>query len=154
MPKEIERKFLVKGDSWRELGSSQFYHQGYILTENQSTVRVRIIGEKGYLTLKGKTEGMTRSEYEYEIPVEEAREILQQLCDAPQIQKNRYKIYVDNLLWEVDEFLGDNAGLIIAEVELKDEQQVINLPQWLGEEVTGDERYYNSNLSKFPYKNW
>ncbi len=153
MPKEIERKFLVKGESWRELGEGTLYRQGYITTQNESTVRVRVIGEKAYLTLKGKSQGMSRSEYEYEIPFEEAREILEELCDHPQIEKIRYKIYLDNLVWEVDEFLGDNAGLIIAEVELKDEDQVINLPPWLAEEVTTDPRYYNSNLSRFPYRN-
>ena len=154
MPKEIERKFLVKGNLWRELGSAKFYQQGYIKTLNKSTVRVRIIGDKGYITLKGKTTGMTRSEYEYEIPLIEAQEILQELCDFPQISKNRYLIEIDDLLWEVDEFLGENAGLIVAEVELKDEQDPIKLPDWIGEEVTSDERYYNSNLANFPYQKW
>ena len=154
MPKEIERKFLVKGDIWRELGKGVYYHQGYITTLNESTVRVRVIGDKGYLTLKGKTEGMSRSEYEYEIPLEEAQEILKELCDKPQIEKIRYRIYQEDLLWEVDEFLGENAGLIVAEVELKEEEQVVNLPEWVGQEVTSEARYYNSNLSKVPYKDW
>lgn len=155
MPQEIERKFLLKNDDWRNLSQEvQHYQQGYIRTKNHSTVRVRIAGEKGYLTLKGKSKGMTRSEYEYEIPLEQAREILQELCDQPPISKNRYKLYLGENLWEIDEFLGDNQGLILAEIELKDEKQTLELPQWIKKEVTTDARYYNSNLALNPYKNW
>jgi hypothetical protein len=154
MPKEIERKFLVKGDSWRGLAKSQFYQQGYIDTINQTTIRIRIVGEKGFLTIKGKSQGITRSEYEYQIPLADAQQMLQELCQKPQIQKNRYQIQVKELLWEVDEFLGDNSGLIIAEVELENEDQIIELPEWIAQEVSHDPRYLNYNLAKFSYKNW
>ncbi len=154
MSKEIERKFLVKGESWRALANPHFYQQGYISTINQTTVRVRIVGENGFLTIKGKSEGIARCEYEYQIPVTDARQMLQELCDQSQIQKNRYRIPIEGLVWEVDEFLGDNSGLIIAEVELEEEEQVIVLPAWVDQEVSGDPRYFNSNLTKFPYKNW
>jgi CYTH domain-containing protein len=154
MPKEIERKFLVKGDSWRGLAKPQFYQQGYIDTINQTTIRIRIVGEKGFLTIKGKSQGIARSEYEYQIPLADAQQMLQELCQKPQIQKNRYQIQVKELLWDVDEFLGDNSGLIIAEVELEKEDQIIELPEWIAQEVSLDPRYFNYNLTKFPYKNW
>lgn len=154
MAAEIERKFLVKGDSWRSLGTGKVYRQGYISTVNGITVRVRIAGENGYLTIKGKTQGMTRQEFEYPIPVEDAKMMLDTLCDRPLIEKIRYKIYLEDLLWEVDEFLGENQGLILAEVELNDDKQKIELPDWLDREVTGDLRYYNSNLAKYPYQQW
>lgn len=149
---EIERKFLVKGDGWRSLGSGIVYRQGYIGTQNpETTVRVRVIGEQGYLTLKGKTQGAVRAEFEYPIPVEDALEMLDTLCDRPLIEKTRYKIKQGELTWEVDEFIGDNQGLIIAEVELQQENQVIELPDWIAQEVTGDLRYYNVNLVKNPF---
>ncbi|ACK69016.1 adenylate cyclase [Gloeothece citriformis PCC 7424] len=152
---EIERKFLVKGDGWRSLGSGIVYRQGYIGTQNpETTVRVRVIGEQGYLTLKGKTQGAVRAEFEYPIPVEDALEMLDTLCDRPLIEKTRYKIKQGELTWEVDEFIGDNQGLIIAEVELQQENQVIELPDWIAQEVTGDLRYYNVNLVKNPFLKW
>jgi adenylate cyclase len=151
---EIERKFLVNGDEWRSLGSHQCYCQGYIPTRDGITVRIRIAGDMGYLTIKGKTEGIGRSEFEYPIPVEDARIILETLCEKPFIEKIRYQIPFDEVVWEIDEFGGDNEGLILAEVELTDENQEISLPNWIGEEVTGDSRYYNSNLQKYPYKRW
>ncbi len=152
---EIERKFLVVGDQWRKLGKGTSYRQGYITTQNpQNTVRVRIAGEQGYLTIKGKKEGISRAEFEYSIPLEDANLILDTLCDRPLIEKTRYKIIIDELIWEVDEFLGDNQGLIIAEVELREANQIINLPEWIGREVTEDFRYYNASLVKNPYKNW
>jgi CYTH domain-containing protein len=154
MATEIERKFLVKGDSWRSLGTRKVYRQGYISTVNGITVRVRIAGENGYLTIKGKTKGMTREEFEYPIPVEDAKMMLDTLCDRPLIEKIRYRINRDNLVWEVDEFLGENQGLILAEVELESEHQIIQLPDWIDREVTGDLRYYNSNLAKYPYQQW
>ncbi|ELS03584.1 hypothetical protein Xen7305DRAFT_00033080 [Xenococcus sp. PCC 7305] len=153
MAKEIERKYLVKNSDWKKLAQGTFYCQGYISTLGQQTVRVRIIGEQGYLTLKGKNVGSTRSEFEYPIPIAEAKEILETLCDRPFIEKMRYKIPQGNLVWEVDEFLGDNAGLIIAEVELTDENQEINLPDWIDHQVTAA-KYYNSNLAKHPYSQW
>ncbi|WP_013322321.1 CYTH domain-containing protein [Gloeothece verrucosa] len=152
---EIERKFLVKGDGWRSLGSGTIYRQGYITTENKiNTVRVRLIGEQGYLTIKGKTTGATRAEFEYPIPKEDALFMLENLCDHPLIEKTRYKIKQGELIWEVDEFMGDNQGLIIAEVELEQENQAVELPNWIGQEVTGNLQYHNSNLVKYPFKKW
>ena len=153
MAKEIERKYLVKGNDWKKLSQGQFYCQGYIATEGKQTVRIRIVGEQGYLTLKGESIGQTRSEFEYPIPIADAREILDTLCDRPLIEKIRYKIPQGNLIWEVDEFLGENAGLIIAEVELTDENQEIELPEWIDRQVTAP-KYYNANLAKHPYSQW
>jgi CYTH domain-containing protein len=154
MAVEIERKFLVQGDTWRSLGQGKLYRQGYIYTVNGTTVRVRIAGEDSYLTIKGKSQGISRQEFEYQIPIEEAKMMLDTLCDRPLIEKIRYKIERENLVWEVDEFLGENEGLILAEVELNDANQIINLPNWIGREVTEDKRYYNSNLTKYPYQQW
>ncbi|AFZ53214.1 CYTH domain-containing protein [Cyanobacterium aponinum] len=151
---EIERKFLVNLDKWFPPDNGLVYRQGYIYTISGNTVRVRIVGAQGYLTLKGKTKGQTRSEFEYSIPVEEAEEMLQTLCDRPFIEKIRYKILVGNLTWEVDEFLGENKGLTMAEVELTEENQDIILPEWIGEEVTDDLRYYNSYLVNNPFSQW
>jgi adenylate cyclase len=151
---EIERKFLVQGDAWRSLAEGKLYRQGYLHTVNGTTVRVRIVGEDGYLTIKGKTQGISRQEFEYQIPIEDAKTILDTLCDRPLIEKFRYKIERENLVWEVDEFLGENEGLILAEVELNDANQIINIPKWIGREVTNDKRYYNSNLTKNPYQKW
>jgi CYTH domain-containing protein len=152
---EIERKFLVKGDNWRCLASGKIYRQGYIITENKiTTIRVRIVGENAYLTIKGKVEGITRSEFEYPIPLEDGTMMLENLCDSPLIEKVRYRIPVKDLVWEVDEFKGQNEGLILAEVELTNEHQTIELPEWIGAEVTQDFRYYNLNLSKNPYQTW
>jgi adenylate cyclase len=152
MPQEIERKYLVKGDKWRSLAEGVFYSQGYIATVGTPTVRVRVIGDRGWLTIKGASQGRTRAEYEYQIPVSEAREMLD-LCDRPLITKRRYKIFQDNLIWEVDEFLGENQGLIIAEVELESEDREIILPDWIDREVS-DPKYYNANLVKHPYSKW
>jgi CYTH domain-containing protein len=154
MAKEIERKFLLKGDGWRELASGEVYRQGYLSTLKERTVRVRITGSKAYLTIKGPVTGATRLEYEYEIPLEDAEEMLDKLCEDPLIEKTRYKIEFGGLLWEVDEFGGENEGLFLAEVELSDENQEIELPEWIGEEVSGDPRYLNANLVKFPYRRW
>ncbi|MDJ0582401.1 CYTH domain-containing protein [Crocosphaera sp.] len=152
---EIERKFLIINDSWRSLGLGKVYKQGYIATvDKMTTIRVRIIGEEAYLTIKSKTEGISRNEFEYPIPLEDAQMMLDTLCDRPLIEKIRYKINYDNLLWEVDEFQGENQGLIIAEVELENESQTINIPDWVGKEVSHDPRYYNVNLAKHPYQTW
>lgn len=151
---EIERKFLVRGDTWRSLGTGEVYRQGYIKTENGTTVRVRMAGERGYLTIKGKTVGARRAEFEYPIPLADAQIMLEILCDRPLIEKVRYRIFKEDLVWEVDEFGGDNEGLILAEVELSDEAQAIELPDWIGEEVTGDRRYYNATLAQHPYRKW
>lgn len=152
---EIERKFLVKGDAWKEQATGKLYRQGYIATNDGiTTVRIRIAGEQGFITIKGKTEGIGRAEFEYEIPLEDAQIMLETLCDRPLIEKTRHKLEIDDLTWEIDEFLGENQGLVMAEVELYDENQAVKLPEWITEEVTHDMRYYNVNLAKNPYKNW
>ena len=156
MNKEIERKFLVEdknADSWRNAIYSEI-RQGYLSVDKQRTVRVRIVGSAAYLTIKGITEGITRAEYEYPIPVAHAGEMLDSLCLRPQIEKRRHRIEYGGLIWEVDEFYGDNAGLIVAEVELKSPQQLFDKPPWAGEEVTDDPRYYNANLVNHPYSKW
>lgn len=154
MAQEIERKFLVIGDAWRKLAEATVFRQGYLSTVRERTVRVRIEGDKGYLTVKGQTVGAKRTEFEYEIPVADAVTMLNDLCEQPLIEKTRCKIPFGDLTWEVDEFIGDNKGLIVAEVELSDESQEIRVPDWIGEEVTDDSRYFNANLVAHPYKNW
>jgi len=154
MPKEIERKFLLKSDSWRGQGDGKRYRQGYLSTVKERTVRIRTAGDKAFVTIKGVSAGATRSEYEYEIPVPDANEMLDQLCERPLIEKTRYRISHAGLVWEVDEFEGENRGLITAEVELKDEHQSVTLPSWIGEEVTGDPQYFNSNLVAKPFTKW
>lgn len=154
MGTEIERKFWVSGDAWRGLAPGVAYCQGYIPTQDHRTVRVRIAGSQGYLTLKGPVRGMSRSEFEYEIPVVEARQILAELCDRPLVEKIRYRIPVGQHVWELDEFLGENAGLILAEVELASEVETFERPRWAGVEVTGDRRYYNSYLAQHPFRQW
>jgi len=154
MSTEIERKFLVKDDNWRSLGSGILYRQGYLSTDVERTVRVRTIGENGYLTIKGKTHNMTRAEFEYDIPLKDAEWMLDNLCKRPLIEKIRYKIPLNDLIWEIDEFKGENEGLIIAEVELNDVNTDIGLPDWIGKEVTDDPKYYNASLVKSPYSSW
>ena len=154
MATEIERKFLLKGDAWRSLGKGTSYRQGYLNSAKERTVRIRTIGDKAFLTIKGIAVGATRSEYEYEIPLAECNAMLDTLAEKPLIDKKRYKVPFDGLTWEIDEFFGDNAGLIVAEVELDSEDQAFNNPEWVGEEVTGDPRYFNSSLIKHPYTRW
>ncbi|MEH2053149.1 CYTH domain-containing protein [Nostoc sp.] len=154
MAKEIERKYLVRGDSWRGLAEGSVYRQGYIATQDKATVRIRVVGEKSYLTIKGPNIKYSRLEFEYPIPVEDAQEILETLCERPFIEKIRYKIESGGLIWEIDEFDGVNKGLILAEVELSDENQQIELPTWIGQEVSDDSRYFNSNLVKHPFSQW
>ena len=154
MAKEIERKFLVASEDWRALARGSRYRQGYLSTVKERTVRVRTIDDKGFLTVKGITVGATRSEYEYEIPAADADEMLNDLCEKPIIEKNRYKIPLGGVTWEVDEFLGTNDGLIVAEVELQSEDQSFPKPDWIGEEVTDDPRYFNSNLIARPFSTW
>lgn len=153
MSKEIERKFLVKSETYKDF-PFVYYKQGYLSLEAERTIRVRIANGKGYLTVKGKNKGISRLEYEYEIPIEDAEEMLSEFVNGGVIEKRRYKCIFDGKLWEVDEFLGDNTGLVVAEVELKVENEEVNKPEWIGDEVSNDERYYNSNLINNPYKNW
>jgi adenylate cyclase len=154
MAKEIERKFLVRGNTWRGQDGGKRYRQGYLSTVKERTVRVRTTGDKGFITIKGESVGATRSEYEYEIPLVDANEMLDRLCERPLIEKTRYRVSHEGLVWEIDEFEGDNRGLTIAEVELKDETQSVTLPGWIGQEVTGDPRYFNANLVANPFSQW
>lgn len=154
MATEIERKFLVKNDNWRSLSKSAIkIEQGYLNTAVTRTVRIRTSGNRAFLTVKGKSTGAFRSEFEYEIPYEDALEMLA-LCEEPRIQKTRYIVEENNQVWEIDEFEGVNKGLIVAEIELKNESQIVSKPEWLGKEVTDDSRYYNSALILHPYSTW
>jgi adenylate cyclase len=156
MAQEIERKFLVKGDFKPFVTKSTRITQGYLSSVPERTVRVRIKGEKGFLTIKGigNASGASRFEWEKEISVEEAKSLLE-LCEPGIIDKTRYIVPEESgLLFEVDEFYGDNNGLTVAEIELPSEDQLFTKPEWLGEEVTGDVKYFNSMLMKNPYKNW
>jgi len=153
---EIERKFLVKSDDFKNQAFAQNkIAQGYLSSVPERTVRVRIKGKKGFITIKGLSQGngMSRFEWENEIPVDEATELLK-LCEKGKIEKTRYEIKSGNHVYEVDEFYGDNEGLVMAEIELKSEEETFEKPEWLGEEVTNDERYYNAYLSKNPFKDW
>lgn len=154
MAVEIERKFIVRGDEWREMGNSEYYIQGYIPRQNDVTVRVRIAGEKAFMTFKGKAVGFSRSEFEYPIPLEDAQFMLDNYCDKPMVEKYRTKIKAGQLTWEVDEFLGDNYGLVMAEIELPSEDTDFDIPDWVGQEVTGDSKYNNSYLVAHPYNTW
>lgn len=152
---EIERKFLVKHALWSEVekGTGKYYVQGYIPTEPGATVRVRIAGEKAFLTIKGPTKGIAKSEFEYEIPVTDANQLLSELCPR-QIVKYRYEVGYNGKRWEVDEFLGENEGLIVAEIELTHEAENFDLPHWIDQEVSDDKRYSNANLCRNPYHAW
>jgi len=154
MGQEIERKFLVLDSSYQSLASGTHYRQGYLNSQKERVVRVRTIDDKGFMTIKGITKGATRLEYEYEIPVKDANELLDALCEQPIIDKVRYKIPMGEFVWEIDEFHGENEGLVVAEVELTSEDQEYPKPPWIGDEVTGDPRYYNSNLIENPFINW
>lgn len=152
---EIERKFLLHDDSWREQADAGvFYRQGYLASDQVSSIRVRLAGDKAWLNIKKAASAIRRLEYEYPIPVEDAAEILEQLCVDNLIDKKRYLVNHAGHLWEIDVFEGANAGLVVAEIELKDEQEYFETPSWLGEEVSHDPRYYNMNLAKIPYTQW
>jgi len=151
---EIERKFLVQGDAWKTLGEPVFFRQGYLSSQKERTVRVRIEGDRAVITIKGKSVGATRGEWEYPIPVQDAAELLDGLCEQPLIEKYRRKITNGAHVWEVDEFLGANAGLVVAEIELGAEDEAFDQPEWVADEVTDDARYYNSNLIRHPFSNW
>ena len=155
MPTEIERKFLLRNDDWRlTADQGTKYIQGYLIGSKSASVRVRIEGEKAFLNIKSATLGVSRQEYEYPIPVEEARELLNTLCEQPLVQKTRYLVIYGDLEWEIDVFEGKNEGLIVAEVELEKEDQQISLPAWSGQEVSAEPRYYNVNLGKHPFSEW
>ncbi|MCX6236493.1 MAG: CYTH domain-containing protein [Bacteroidia bacterium] len=153
MGMEIERKYLVHNDDWRALGIPMHYVQGYLVSDGERTVRVRVAGANGFITIKGQSQGISRLEFEYLIPREEALEMLQ-LSAIPLIEKYRTKVRYEGKIWEIDEFEGENKGLIMAEIELKSEDETFSVPDWIGQEVTGDIRYYNSSLARNPYKNW
>lgn len=152
---EIERKFLLANDKWRQyvLNRSQ-YIQGYLSTAAQRTVRVRIADNQAFLTIKGKNIGAVRSEFEYPIPLADAEQMLAQLCERPPLEKWRYQLMHQDHLWEIDEFCGINRGLIVAEIELKHEDEQFAHPDWLGQEVTDDPRYFNANLLSHPFSLW
>lgn len=151
---EIERKFLVTGEGWRAAARGEVYRQGYLAVDPDRTVRVRVAGDAGYLTVKGRTEGLVRTEFEYLIPGPEAAEMLDRLCLRPLIEKTRYRVEHAGRVWEIDEFGGENRGLVLAEVELGDPADSVELPEWVGEEVSGDPRYYNANLVRHPFMQW
>ncbi|PIT19482.1 adenylate cyclase [Snodgrassella communis] len=154
MTVEIERKFLVEGNGWRGLAPAVYFCQGYLSTIKERTVRVRVCDTQAWLTIKSTNQGITRTEFEYSIPVEDAQHMLRYMVEQPVIEKYRYHIRLNNLIWEVDEFLGANQGLIVAEVELSHANQQIVLPDWIGQEVSDDPRYYNSNLVSLPFTLW
>jgi adenylate cyclase len=154
MSVEIERKFLVRDARWKSLGQGVLLRQGYLSSDPERIVRVRIEGESAVLTIKGRVVGVTRGEWEYPIPLNDAKAFLDSLCERPIIEKKRYRIAHEGMIWEVDEFLGDNAGLVVAEIELESEDQVFAKPEWVGEEVTHDPRYFNSSLLRNPYSSW
>ena len=152
MALEIERKFLVTGNDWQVTIGVQF-SQGYLNRDKSRTVRVRVAGNQGFLTIKGETKGATRTEFEYEIPVSDAESLLK-MCEGPIIQKVRRNIDYKGFKWEVDEFQGDNLGLVVAEIELSDENQPFEKPSWIGKEVTYDAHYFNANLAQHPFNTW
>ena len=160
MANEIERKFLLRNDDWRPGPEGRFCRQGYLATSGPSasssgaTIRVRVMGEQGFLTIKGQQRGITRSEYEYPIPLEDANAMLDEFCPWPLVEKVRFEREYDGLTWEIDEFVGENDGLVVAEIELDDANQRISLPDWVGKEVSEDPRYRNASLAKQPYSKW
>lgn len=154
MAKEIERKFLVLNDDYKIQSEGILYKQGFLSVRKERVVRIRLVGNKGFLTVKGITKNISRCEFEYEIPLKEAEYMLSELCEKPIIIKYRYKIPMGKFVWEVDEFMEDNKGLVIAEIELEEEKQEYPIPSWLGKEVSENPRFYNANLVRFPYMKW
>lgn len=155
MATEIERKFLLKNASWKKFADEgTHYSQGYLIGSKAASVRVRIQGHRAFLNIKSATIDITRQEFEYEIPFDEATEILETLCEKPLIEKTRFHVNDEDHLWEIDVFSGDNNGLIVAEIELNNKEEMFAKPDWLGEEVSDDVRYYNVNLVKHPFKDW
>ncbi len=154
MGREIERKFLVIGDAWRKGAKRSRLSQGYLLAGRDKSVRVRLEDGRGTVAIKGRARGLVRAEYEYAIPARDARQLLDRLCEKPLIEKTRHRVRFSGRVWEIDEFSGDNRGLIVAEVELASAAQTVVLPPWAGKEVTRDARYLNSNLFRNPYRRW
>lgn len=154
MSMEIEKKFLVKSDEYKSSAVSVLFRQGYLSVDFERTVRVRSYNGKGFLTIKGKTQSCSREEYEFDIPIQDAERMLDNLCLRPIIEKVRYFITYEDCKWVVDEFLGENKHLVTAEIELESEQQTFKKPEWIGNEITSDCRYFNSNLVNNPYKDW
>lgn len=152
---EIERKFLVCGEGWRHnVGRSRAIEQGYLSVNPDRTIRVRIADGQAWLTIKGRAKGLVRAEFEYEIPADDAEAILAQFCAGHSLEKRRYEVREGDDLWEVDEFFGANRGLVVAEIELERSDQEFSRPSWLGQEVTGQARYYNARLVEVPYAQW
>ncbi len=152
---EIEKKFLLRNDNWRaDADAGTAFKQGYLVGSDKASVRVRIEGDNANINIKSATLGITRQEYEYPIPLKDAEELLASLCEKPLIEKTRYHLRQADHVWEIDVFEGDNAGLVVAEIELADEAEAFYRPDWLGEEVSGDPRYYNVSLVKHPFCDW
>jgi len=151
---EIERKFLVRDEGWKRSAQGTLLRQGYLSSQPDRTMRVRIEGNTATLTIKSRNTGAVRGEWEYPIPLADAQTFLDTLCERPIIEKYRYRIPHAGMVWEVDEFLGENAGLVVAEIELASEDQLFGRPAWLGDEVTLDVRYFNANLLRHPYRKW
>lgn len=154
MAQEIERKFLVTGADWKQSAPGVTYRQGYLSSAKERVVRVRTEGDRGVLTIKGITSGVSRLEFEYDIPRADAERMLDELCERPLIEKTRYRVPAGEVTWDIDEFHGENAGLVVAEVELTHEDQPFDRPAWLGREVSGDPRYFNANLIAHPFRDW
>lgn len=152
---EIEHKFLLANDNWRnEVTHSSYYKQGYLSQDKNSTVRIRVSDQEAWLVIKGATIGISRPEYTYDIPLHEAHQMLDKLCEKPLIEKVRHFITRSEHIWEIDEFKGENEGLVVAEIELSSESEAFEKPEWIGADVSYDARYYNSNLSNHPYQSW
>lgn len=154
MPLEIEHKYLVNLELWKPQTAGVLYRQGYLSSVKERVVRVRIAGDKAFLTVKGLTVGIERSEFEYSIPLEDAAAMLDRLCERPLVEKTRYREAHGSRTWEIDVFHGENDGLVVAEIEVASADEAISLPPWAGAEVSSDPRYFNSNLATNPYKNW
>jgi adenylate cyclase len=155
MATEIEHKFLIRDDRWRQqIERSARMRQGYLMSDARCSVRVRVADGQGFLNIKSGTLGIQRSEYEYPIPLADAEELLDTLCEKPLVEKTRHFVRFAGHLWEIDEFVGENAGLIVAEIELRTPDEPFERPAWIGEDVSHDIRYYNSQLARHPYNSW
>jgi CYTH domain-containing protein len=154
MGREIERKFLVRREAWTPAGPGTPFRQGYLSSAKERVVRVRIAGERAFLTVKGPTVGLTRAEFEYAIPVEDAAAMLDGLCERPLVEKERHVEVHGGKRWELDVFHGENEGLVVAELELASEDEPFAAPAWVGEEVSHDPRYANANLARLPFSRW